>query len=82
MISLYYAFFTLTPNKHQDESDDEEKRALLAEENIQQLEDAEKVSNRDAIYIPHVLAQGVVTRMCCTECLLPLGTNDCCPFDS
>ena len=36
-------------NKHQDESDDEEKRALLAEENIQQLEDAEKVCNRDVI---------------------------------
>ena len=36
-------------HKHQDESDDEEKRALLAEENIQQLEDAEKVCNRDVI---------------------------------
>ena len=38
-----------THNKHQDESDDEKKRALLAEENIQQLEDAEKVCNRDVI---------------------------------
>lgn len=28
----------------QDESDDEEKKALLAEENIQQLEEAERVS--------------------------------------
>lgn len=44
---------SLTLNKYQDESDDEEKRALLAEENIQQLEDAEKVCNR-MLFIYHM----------------------------
>ena len=54
---------THTHNKHQDESDDEEKRALLAEENIQQLEDAEKVCNRDVICSCPCI-QEMVTHMC------------------